>query len=87
MGEFHRDKQTNENMNIANNTPQGLTDDLETELRRWQDAIRDLLCDLTGDDGTKIDGGGCDSGDPLDLTLTEIRQAWQISAKEGGKKF
>jgi hypothetical protein len=48
---------------------------LEETLRHWQDAIRDELIKLSGND--KIDGAGCDSGDPLDFTLAEIRQAWQ----------
>ena len=46
---------------------------VDKELRRWQDAIRDKLIDLGAPDW-KIDGAGCDSGDPLDFTLTEIGQ-------------
>ncbi len=60
-------------------SPSCATDSLDSELSRWQCAIRNLLCELTGDDGENIDGGGCDSGDPLDLTLTEIRQAWSLA--------
>lgn len=46
---------------------------IDKELRRWQDAIRDKLIDLGASDW-KIDGAGCDSGDPLDFTLAEVGQ-------------
>lgn len=46
----------------------------EDEICRWQDAIRVLL--LKHAPKANIDGGGCDSGDPLDLTLCEISQAF-----------
>jgi len=46
----------------------------ERELLRWQELIRDELVNLSGTD--KIDGAGCDSGDPLDFTIAEIRQAF-----------
>ncbi len=49
-----------------------MSNELDTELRRWQDAIRDLICKNTP--GADIDGGGSDSGDPLDFTLAEISQ-------------
>ena len=42
---------------------------------RWQQAIYDLIREATGAD-TEIDGGGCDSGDPLDFTLDEISQGF-----------
>jgi hypothetical protein len=48
---------------------------LDQEQERWQEAIRNLLIDLTGNQD--IDGSGCDSGDPLDVTLDEIRQAFE----------
>jgi len=48
----------------------------EQELARWQEAIRELLIETSGAPDHLIDGSGCDSGDPLDLTLTEIRQAF-----------
>jgi len=48
--------------------------ELETEQGRWQEAIYKLACELAPD--AQIDGGGCDSGDPLDLTLDEISQAF-----------
>jgi hypothetical protein len=38
---------------------------------RWQDAIYQLLRKTCGD---SIDGGGCDSGDALDFTLSEVSQ-------------
>jgi hypothetical protein len=44
----------------------------DDELRRWQDAIRDKVIEASGAPDHVIDGAGCDSGDPLDLTLTEI---------------
>lgn len=46
------------------------------EVGRWQEAIRNLLIKLSGASPDDIDGSGCDSGDPLDLTLTEISQAF-----------
>jgi hypothetical protein len=45
---------------------------VEAEQARWQTAIYDYLTSICGD---SIDGGGCDSGDPLDFTMDEIRQA------------
>ena len=45
------------------------------EQSRWQDAIYQRLRQVAGD---AIDGGGCDSGDPLDVTLCEIGQAIEI---------
>ena len=45
----------------------------EKEQARWQQAIYDLCCKLTPK--ANIDGGGTDSGDPLDFTLSEIGQA------------
>jgi len=50
---------------------------LDAEIGRWQQAIYEACCKAV--DGLReavtIDGAGCDSGDPLDLTLTEIGQA------------
>lgn len=46
---------------------------VDAELSRWQNAIRDKLIDLGAPDW-KIDGAGCDSGDPLDFTLAEVGQ-------------
>lgn len=48
---------------------------VEKEQGRWQKAIYELLVKATDD---SIDGGGCDSGDPLDFTLAEISQALGI---------
>lgn len=50
-------------------------------LADWQDAIlarlRERVTRLVPDfNPYHIDGGGCDSGDPLDLTLSEIDQAF-----------
>ncbi len=52
----------------------GLAEKGEAELGRWQEKIRNRLMDETGGD-IDIDGRGCDSGDPLDVTLAEIGQA------------
>ena len=46
---------------------------VDKELRRWQDAIRDKMISI-GVPDSKIDGAGCDSGDPLDFTLAEVGQ-------------
>lgn len=54
-------------------------DDYGGPPRRWQDAIKTVLDGametLPPEDRREIDGCGCDSGDPLDVTLTEIRIA------------
>jgi uncharacterized protein (UPF0335 family) len=49
---------------------------LDEEQARWQDAIYAVLVNRVGDD--KLDGKGCDSGDPLDFTLAEIQQAFGV---------
>lgn len=51
------------------------------EAGRWQDAIYELckkVCREWNIDEGMIDGGGCDSGDPLDLSLSEIKQAIDV---------
>ncbi len=53
--------------------------ELEKEQVRWQKAIYELLVKETD---CTIDGGGCDSGDPLDFTLSEISQAIGILKEE-----
>lgn len=50
-------------------------DDYDDEIPRWQKEIRSLLISECGQD---VDGSGCDSGDPLDLTLTEIGLAFNV---------
>jgi hypothetical protein len=45
-----------------------------SEIRRWQDGIRDHLIKQFDVPDGRIDGAGCDSGDPLDFTLAEITQ-------------
>ena len=55
----------------------------DQEIRRWQDTIRSVLIRLSGAPDYKIDGSGCDSGDPLDLTVTEIEQAF-VWIEDGG---
>lgn len=52
---------------------QNYEDETGKEIRRWQDAIRDKMISM-GVPDSKIDGAGCDSGDPLDFTLAEIGQ-------------
>lgn len=51
-----------------------LADRIGALLGHWQDEIRGALC-ASVPDPHRIDGGGCDSGDPLDLTLAEVAQA------------
>ena len=41
---------------------------IEAEQTRWQERIDAILRQAVPD----VDGSGCDSGDPLDLTATEI---------------
>lgn len=53
-------------------------DDYDEEIPRWQNAIRKLCIAECGQD---VDGTGCESGDPLDVTLTEIALAFNV-AKE-----
>lgn len=51
---------------------------VDAEQARWQGAIYNLLSTamrcLPADAQRAIDGAGCDSGDPLDVTISEIRQ-------------
>ena len=56
---------------------------VDNEVARWQERIRDLCCRVLPD----VDGAGCDTGDPLDLTATEISQCFNhlrdaLAAKE-----
>lgn len=48
-------------------------EEYDDEIPRWQNTIRDLCI---SECGQEVDGSGCDSGDPLDLTLAELRQAF-----------
>lgn len=48
------------------------SDVLDAELGRWQQAIYEQICEACP--GANIDGAGCDSGDPLDFTQSEIGQ-------------
>ena len=50
-------------------------DEIEKEQGRWQHAIYLLLHGFLGADAWRLDGSGCESGDPLDVTLAEITQA------------
>ena len=65
---------------------------LDEVIGRWQLEIYRLCCSIVTVDGEEqinIDGGGCDSGDPLDLTLDEISQAanyWIDRCHESEKK-
>lgn len=60
--------------------------ELQAEFRRWQESIRELAIAETGAPDFFIDGGACDSGDPLDLTLTEIKQGFAfLSTKLRGE--
>jgi hypothetical protein len=51
--------------------------EIDTEQGRWQETIYNLVTKETGQlhPPPMIDGAGCDSGDPLDFTLSEIQQA------------
>lgn len=51
-------------------------------LRRWQDTIRERVITKSGAPDHSIDGAGCDSGDPLDLTLAEIDQGFNFIDNE-----
>jgi hypothetical protein len=55
-------------------TAQSTEDD---EIRRMQNGVRDHLI-LLGVPDSRIDGAGCDSGDPLDFTKAEISQAFNF---------
>lgn len=46
------------------------------EMGRWQQEIYKLVMELSGN--YEIDGAGCDSGDPLDFTLSEISQGFNF---------
>lgn len=52
----------------------------EDEIRTFQDGIRDHLVSM-GVPEDRIDGAGCDSGDPLDFTKQEISQAFDYFAE------
>lgn len=62
---------------------------VQAEQGRWQNAIREHLVKESGLPGADswIDGVGCDSGDPLDLSLAEISQVLNrfIDAASGAK--
>ena len=60
-------------------------DEIEKEQARWQQEIYKLCCMAAP--GANIDGAGCDSGDPLDFSLSEIKQAlnWLIDQKQKEK--
>lgn len=46
----------------------------EAEAKRWQDAIDEVVYA----EDPERDGSGCDSGDPMDVTITEIRGAFNV---------
>lgn len=50
-----------------------LETELDKEQRRWQDRIDNIVCRYI--EGG-VDGSGCDSGDPLDMTATELELAF-----------
>lgn len=50
-----------------------LNEAIEAEQARWQEAIYAECVDTSGH--KHLDGSGCDSGDPLDLTVTEVGMA------------
>lgn len=63
-----------------------LADRVNALLGHWQDEIRGALC-ASVPDPHRIDGGGCDSGDPLDLTLAEVAQAVNQLADQVGEQI
>jgi hypothetical protein len=52
----------------------------DREIGHWQNAIAALLEKFVGH---PVDGSGCDSGDPLDLTLAEVSSALSELAARG----
>lgn len=56
----------------------------DDEMTRWQDEIRRVVIECSGAPDCDIDGGGDDSGDPLDLTLNEIRQGFRHVLEKRG---
>ena len=75
----------NQNEQAMREKIQAVDDALDKEMGRWQDAIKDLLDKNLPDPDDDVDGSGCDSGDPLDLSLSEISQAlsrWQDKLHE-----
>lgn len=54
---------------------QAIEKEADEEIGRWQQAIYKAIKEHSGAD-VEIDGGSCDSGDPLDFTLTEISQGF-----------
>jgi hypothetical protein len=63
---------------------EGLLDEdgkMDAEITRIQDGIRDHLVSL-GVPNSRIDGAGCDSGDPLDFIKAEIDQAFNYFEDE-----
>lgn len=54
------------------------TAEFQAEQARWQQQIYELLNSLLNDPNAQLDGTGCESGDPLDVTLQEITQAFSI---------
>lgn len=43
-----------------------------------QNRIREAVVKASGAPDNEIDGSGCDSGDPVDLTLSEIAQGFNF---------
>lgn len=52
------------------------------EQGRWQNEIRNKIIELAKCPDSVIDGAGCDSGDPLDFTLTEITQGFNFVSEQ-----
>jgi len=65
---------------------------VESEQTRWQRAIYEHLCNSLPDGclDTCIDGGGCDSSDPLEFTTSEIScaiTAWASQAERAERQL
>ena len=47
-----------------------------------QNRIRNLVVEKSGANECAINGAGCDSGDPVEFTLTEISQGFNVMIDE-----
>lgn len=62
---------------------EGLRKEIEAGITlETQNRIRDLVIKKSGAGDGVIDGSGCDSGDPVDLTLAEIAQGFNYLLDE-----
>lgn len=57
-------------------------EETDKEAGRWQDAIRETVIRVGEVPDDLVDGAGCDSGDPLDVSLSEICQGLNYIAEQ-----